>query len=186
MDWKIVGASVVALLLVSGLFASSLEIGDFFSSIFDKLRGWLGESPFDGFFTTPTQKPKEVSVTLKADNFELVPALAVDIKSTSTSIENFQGRINVSFSRGEMVLYNSQTGFAAKLPMEEFTIMNLSMSSVTFTDVGLDIASNINSDNASVVITDFFGKATLNSGLILEGNATSLKVKMDDLDWELR
>jgi hypothetical protein len=187
MDWKIVGASMAAILLVSGLFVSSMEIGDFFSSIIGKLREWLGKSPFEGFFASPAQKVRPMSIYLTAPEITLQPESPVNITSPSTMFLNFQGRLEINFGEGKIAMIASDSPFEAGMPLGEYEVEGLHFTSVTFSSVGLEVDSHVKSENGSVEMSDFLGKARiLPDSLLLEGNVSSLSVRMEDLEWELK
>lgn len=180
------GASIVALLLVSSLFSSSLEIGNFFSSVFSRLGKWFGGSPLDGLFSSPKNEPKNVSISISGYAIEIDPTTPISMESATANFTNFVGSLNISFSEGVVKLSEKSTGFVAVVPILEFTIYNLTMASVTFENVAVDITSYINTDNGTVIIKDFQGMGSIGESLRLEGNASSLNVKVDGLDWELK
>lgn len=187
MDWKIVGASVVAVLLISGLFLSNTEVGGFVSSIVDRLRDWLGRSPFEGLFSAPPTESKEVSVRLSAPEISMKPESPVNITSQSAQFLNFQGRLVVDFVKGNLELEASVSPFKADIKLDEYVIAGLYFPSMVFENIQFDIQSHMKSENGSVEVTDFVGSAKiLFDSVLLEGKASQLKVRTGELEWELK
>jgi len=183
MDWKILGASMVAILLIGGLLATQEKSG-FFYSLFGGMRDLLNKSPFEGFFAAPSQGPKEVSLFISAPHLELHPKSPVNITSSTASVTGFSGWLNISFDDKQIGLESTQ--FAAKLPLDEWHVAGLHLATASFSDVSFDIKSRMGSEG-SIDIKDFLGNATITpEGLLLEGNVSKLNVHMDDLEWELK
>jgi len=183
MDWKILGASMIAILLIGGLLAT--QEGGLASSALGRLKDWLSKSPFEGFLVARASGPKEVSLTMSTMELSLDPRSPVNMTSQTAAFTDFKGRINISFEKKKVALASSS--FSAELPLDEWHVYGLQLPSASFGPVKFNVRGQVQSDNGSVDMADFLGNATITPDqLLLEGNVSRLSVRMGDLEMELK
>ena len=134
LDWKILAASMVALLVISSLFIGGGGVRDSLSSILDKISEYLGTSPFSGFLTSD-------------NNVEAVGDKPVSLL----------------------------------LSPDTLTLNSLELENTRF-----HIEPDLSTDEGSLSLVGFQGEAIATpEGLQLDGTATSLRVSIGDLEFEL-
>lgn len=177
LDWKILGATFAALLVVSTLFIGGFGIEDFFSDIFEKLSEWLGTSPFGTTSRTTYVEfilyPKELSFTVEKP---------VNITLDSFKVENFLGDVSISFINDTISLQSNSlviNTHTQNLIIHTLQLKNLK-ALCKFQVFGP--SSNITSENGSIEIYNFLGTLSLsNHTLYFSGNTTRIKGE----DWEI-
>lgn len=186
-DWKILAASAVALLFVSGLFLGNFGIQDFISGLLDKIREWTSSSPFAGFFSSTPKKPSKIDMTVYPEAIQLKPEGSVEVKSKEFSLENFQGLINLSFDHKQMILKEAETGLLLETELRSTEIHDLRLAHLEMKDLKLEIEPDIRTENGSIQMTDFHGKSYIDAESVrFLGNVTQLKTKIGDQSWELK
>lgn len=179
LDWKILAASIVALLFISSIFLGGFGIRDFLSSIVQKLSGFLGTSPFGNVFPSSTQpsgkSEREISVLLSPDSMTLQPSTEASLLAGETQYTKLQGDIVISFSNSTVELRSSS--LSASFPLKTLNITSLTLKSLSLKGAKLEIEPDISTDAGDVEITDFIGSAVATKkGLELTGNVSQLTV----------
>ena len=174
LDWKILAASFAALLVVS-----SVLVGGFgFTDILDTLRDWMGDSPFEGFVTSPLRSSEQASVILYPETFEL----SLDRTSFSAGDANFtdfSGQMNADLSSGKLEFLQKDTDLTISLSLTEITLDDVSIGKLSLEDTEFHVISNsldTSGQNATLELSDFSGQITItNERVQMDGNFTSIK-----------
>ena len=186
LDWKIVGASFAALIVISTVMLGNFGIGDFFSDLFGKTGDLLGGSPFGGFFSNPTARNMEVDVTLFPDNFVLIPDSKINLTIDSINLEEFQGEIRVYFSTQTLVLKEANSPLIVNTPLQEIKIENIVLNKLLLENEAFEIKPNISTSNGTMDMTGFLGTAFIHEDNIeLIGNVSSLRIEIAGLEFQL-
>ena len=189
LDWRIAGASFAALIVVSSVFigGSSFGIGDFFSDIMEQIGGWMKDSPFGGFFSTPVTSTTRVSMTLFSDTLEFSPSNEANITTISgANITGFSGTVTADLPGETVLLTEPGTPLRISLPLDRLEFAELEMASLLLENTGFLIDPNMTTDNGTVEITGFLGTGTLTTkGLKIEGNVSRLRTIIGGMTWEL-
>ena len=186
LDWKIVGASFAALIVISTVMLGNFGIGDFFSDLFDRTGNRLGGSPFGGFFSTPTARNMEVNVTLFPDDFVLIPDSAINLTIEPINLEDFQGEIRVYFSNQTLILKEKNSPLTINTDLRDIEIENLVLNKLLLEDEAFEIEPNITTSNGTIDMTGFLGTAFIHTDNIeLIGNVSSLKIEIAGLEFQL-
>lgn len=186
LDWKILAASIVALLFISSLFIGGLGIRDFLSGILQKISEYLGSSPFgDVLSSTPQEKgEKDISLILSPQELTLQPDAAADLITGETRFTGFTGEIHLFFHNATVELTSSS--FSITFPLTTLNITSLTLTSLSLTDTKLEIKPDISTDSGDLQLTDFSGFATATpQGIELNGKVSSLLVTIGELNFEL-
>ncbi len=186
LDWRILAASVVAFAVLSAIFIGGF--GEIFADISSGIGGWLGSDPMSGLFTKPQNGHTSISLSVRPNSLAIKPLSPVNISSSGFSAENFNGQINISFTRPSMTLQSSQTQFRATVTLSQpFQVTNLHISELKISDAGFEIEKQIKAEKGNLVIKGFSGKAVIDSSSILfEGNITSVQATVNGKNWEIR
>ncbi len=186
LDWKILAASIVALLFISSVFVGGFGIREFLSDALGKVGNYLDSSPFDGIFSSESQEGgnRDISILLFPDEVSFSPDSVAAISSGGTELENFQGEVSLFFDESSARLTHS--GLEINLPLGTLEMSGLKLASLTLEDVGFSIEPDISTDSGSILLEGFEGSATATRrGLELNGNVSRLRVEIGDLDFEL-
>ena len=185
IDWRILAASVGALVVVSSIFIGGIG-GNFFPDILDNLSDWLGSSPFGGFFSSPNLKTYEVDITLYPDEISLEPDLKINLSSDDTKINDFKGVLKFNFNEQKIFLEETGTSLKFELPLKNIEIDNLKLNSFFIDNINLRIAPDIISENGSVQLQNFYGKLTVTSeSMKFKGNVSKIIAKIGSNTWKL-
>ena len=190
LDWKILAASIVALLFISSVFVGSFGIRDFLSDILDSVGGYLGDSPFTGLLTSDdNEKPKtgqskEITILLTPDTLTLTPDNEVTLTSEETVYTGFSGGISLDFNNNSVEL---QTGsLKVTSPLRDLKISDLTLQEFSVDDTRLEIKPDISTDSGNLELEGFSGTAVATKrGLELTGTVTSLLVHVGSHSFEL-
>lgn len=187
LDWKILAASFVALLVVSSVLLGGFGIGEFFSDLINKIGEWLGSSPFGGFFSTPTAKTKEIDIVLYPANLSLKPDSSINVSTDMITLTNFKGEISTDFENETLIFKESDSSLIVEIPLERITIPDLQIKKMSFENVRFDMKPNITGENGSIEIYDFLGKGIIAVGSVeFQGNVSKMTVKIGDMEWEVK
>jgi len=180
-DWKILGATFAALIVVSTLFVGGFGIKDFFSQIFEKISEWLGSSPFSGFQHT---KSTHVHFTLYPENFVFSPDSPINITLSTMKINNFKGKINTHFKNNTLLFSEDQTDLKIETEIQNFVAPEVSLKELVFKGkfIVTSTGSNITAENETISVYNFLGVVSLqNKSIVFSGNVTKIKGR----DWEI-
>ncbi len=174
LDWKILGASFAALLVVS-----SVLVGGFgFTDILDTLRDWMGDSPLEGFMTSPIRSSKEASVIIYPQTFELTVNEA-SFSAGDANFTGFSGQIMADLSSGKLELHQEDTDLAISLLLTTLTVDDVSMGKLSLDGIEFHVISNsldTSGQNATLEVSDFSGRVTVtNSTVQMDGKFSSIK-----------
>ena len=182
LDWKILAASFAALLFVSSMLIGDFAITDFFADIAEKLGEWLGNSPFGGMFTAPTQSSvintNIIDVSIYPDTFILKPDYPVNMSFNEKEITGFMGDIIIDYDEKKITLDESNSQLNIVMPIENVEIHGLILKKLLIQEKGIEANTGnweIQTDNGTIEIYDFSGFGEISSESIhLEGNITKL------------
>lgn len=187
LDWKILAASFVALLVVSSVLLGGFGIGEFFSDLMNKIGEWLGSSPFGGFFSTPTAGTKEIDIVLYPANLSLKPDSSINVSTDAVTLTNFKGEINADFEDEVLIFRESGSSLTVETPLKRITIPDLQIKRLSFENIRFAVKPNITGENGSIEIYDFLGRGTITVGTVeFQGNISRMTVKMGDMEWEVK
>jgi hypothetical protein len=186
-DWRILSAAFVAFLFVSGVFVSNIGLRDFLNSIIQRVSEWMKTSPFGGFFTSPTKKPKEVEFSIHTKELTLKPDAKVSLISDKFALSGFRGKIMIDLENQKIKLTDSTSSLQINLSIDgEATIENLKLSTFSLENVKFEVSPMIKTNNGSIFLNDFSGNVSIKSdGVHFYGEVTSFKTKIEDNTWEL-
>lgn len=193
LDWRMVGASFAALVVVSSIFAGSASgagsgVTDILSNIINQIQDWFKSSPLEGVLggATPHTKQIHTTVYIYPDSITIEPVQPLEFSFQDISFQNFEGEINANFADNELsfnvkdsdLQLNASTG---SLVLEDLEIMSLQVTESKFS-----IEPNMTADNGTLNMKGFSGMAFLGTDHIkLEGNFTSLEAQIGELTWDL-
>ena len=185
LDWKILAASIVALLFISSVFVGGFGLREFFSGVLDKTGEYLGSSPFDGIIPGEVSDgEKDVSVLLKPDSISLTPKSKATILTGDTVYNNYKGEIIISFINNTVNLNPSDVSIS--FPLDEMEIQSLEIDSLIIKEIPFEIEPDITTDSGNMDMKGFKGTALVTEkGLKLTGNVTRLVVEIGELNFEL-
>ncbi len=156
----------VSFLLLS-VTAVDVSAEGLLSDVFNKIREWFDSSPFGGIFSQPVKRVEEIDMTFYPESFEKELQSPVNITSVSTNVYNFRGTIGIS---GRQVsLRESGTALAVECESESFDITGLEIPKLELENMRLMMISgnwNETTENGTVELTDFLGKAFVRNGSI--------------------
>jgi len=187
LDWKILAASFVALLVVSSVLLGGFGIGEFFSDLINKIGEWLGSSPFGGFLSAPTTETKQIDIMLYPANLSLLPDSIVNISTDAVTLTNFKGEINMDFKDKTLIFKESGSSLTVEVPLEGITVSDLQIKKMSFENLIFDVKPDITGGNGSIEIHDFLGKGIITTrGVGFQGNVSKMTVRIGDLNWEVK
>lgn len=183
IDWKIIAASIVALLFVASLFIGGLGIRDFLSGGVEKISEYLGGSPFGGVVSTQKGE-KEISFLISPSEITIKPDAEVSLEAEQTRFSGFKGEILLSFSNSTVDLRSSS--LSINFPLKNLNISSLALSTFSLQRTKLEIKPNISTDSGDLEMKGFMGSAIATSkGLEFRGKVSQLKVTIGDLSFQL-
>jgi len=186
LDWKILAASIVALLLISSVFLGGFGIKEFLSGILETASEYLGSSPFEGILPGESSEggEKEISILLTPDTISLTPDSEATLVSGETVFSGFTGEVSVHFKNSTVALKHST--LSVSLPLETLEIQSLEINSLSLQETSFEIKPDIATDSGNLELKGFSGTATATkSGLQLEGTVSSLNVEIGEMNFEL-
>lgn len=186
LDWKILAASIVALLFISSVFIGGLGVSDIFSEIIGKTGDYLGSTPFDGLFpsTTSSASDKEVKFTLTPETITITPDSGSVITSGDTIFSGYDGDIIIDFEESKVQLVIND--LTVDFPLELLEINELVLESFMLEETSFEINPEIKTQSGIINMKNFNGQAiaTVN-GLVLEGTSSSLIVTIGETELEV-
>lgn len=197
LDWRILGASFAALIVISAVFlggpAQSGEtstsgggLGGILSGIMEKISSWFSGSPFGGFFEQPVARSSTVQIILYPDEFELKPESSVDISSGETRITGFSGTMAADFVNQTMTLSEEGSSLKVSLPMESIVLDDIRITSLSLTGMKFEIVPNMTTNNGTLEISNFLGRIEFTEDRIdMFGNVSRLRTRIGTMRWEL-
>lgn len=181
IDWKIMAASLAALLFVSSVFVGDFGLREFFGTITEKLGEWLGNSPFGGLFTAPTSSVIDadvVSLKIYPETFTLRPDHPVNITFGTHTITDFTGDISVDYVGNVLAFDEANSQLVLEMPIETTAVEGMFIKKLVIDNEKIDVSTGdweISSNNGSIELYDFDGIAEIDSGMIaLSGNISKL------------
>jgi len=187
LDWKILAASLVAMLFVSSVFIGGLGIRDILSDLVEKVSGYLGSSPIDNIFPSSQDQDTEggtVSIFISPKNLEMIPDSEATIISGDTVFSGFTGTLKLNFDNNTAELVSSS--LTITFPIETMKIESLTLNTFSMEETKFDIKPDLSTDSGNLQISGFLGEASITpEGIELTGEVSELKVTIGDLDFEL-
>lgn len=185
LDWKILAASLVALLFISSLFIGGTGIKDFFSDALNKVGDFLGTSPLGGIFpASSVTGDGKITIFLLPKTLTITSENPVNIQVGSTTFSGFDGNIILNFENSTVKL-SSET-LTVTFPIETLNITSLTLRSLDFKETPFEIKPDISTDSGDVEIRSFIGTASVvPRGIELSGKVASFKVTIGELVFEL-
>ena len=181
LDWKILAASFAALLFVSTLLIGDFGIGDFFTTVSEKLGEWLGNSPFSGMFTTTkpvVTGPDTINVRIQPETFVLRPDQPINISFDNREITGFSGTITVNYTDNRIIFDESNSDLSMTMPLETIKIEGLAFRKLDITEMQMETEAgewDFSTENGSIEIHDFFGTGEITPKAIeIKGNISKL------------
>jgi hypothetical protein len=181
LDWKIMAASLAALVFVSSVFVGDFGIRDFFGTLTERLGEWLGNSPFGGLFTAPTTSiinADTVSLKIYPDTFLLKPDHSVNVTFGRREIADFMGEIEVDYVRKRITLDEANSHLILTMPLEQTTFTGVMLKKFVVDKERIDVSTGdweISSHNGTIELYDFQGTVEIDSRSVsFSGNITRL------------
>ncbi|MBU0953672.1 MAG: hypothetical protein KKA90_04635 [Nanoarchaeota archaeon] len=190
IDWKILAAAFVALLLISGVLISNFgaqqgEEGAFFGNPGAQLSDWLTNTPFELPFGSSGPGPTiaTVTVTLHTPTTTIEPTKTVNI-SGPVSLNGFLG--SISFTSGDTIeLAQKGQPLAVTIPWGDFFIEHAEIGTFMF-DGSFAILPNISITDGSFDMRNFEGSITVTGDdVVFVGDVSKLTTRTGNLSWEL-
>jgi hypothetical protein len=179
LDWKMLAASLVAIIFVASLLIGDFAIKGLFSGVGDGLGQWLGNSPFGGLFTAPTAQgtsASTISLKFRPDSFTIKPDSPVNMTFEWGDMKMFSGEIIVDYEGKTMLVRESNSQLGLTMPLQSVKIHGLKSKKLVIQNSVIDMTADrwiIASENGSVEVYDFSGTGYISSGVIaLDGNIT--------------
>ena len=186
LDWKIVVASFAALLFVSSLLLGGLGVGDTFSDILDNIGQWLDSSPFGGFFSVPSKQTSSIDVILYPSELTLNPDAEINLNLDQFELSNFKGGITADFVNNTLVFEEDSSSLKISMPLSNITIEELRINALLIDGMKFIIVPDVTAENCSMEMYDFYGTGLITGEHIeLMGNASRVKAKIGNMNWEL-
>lgn len=184
LDWKILAASIVALLFISSLFVGG-GARDFFSDTLNKMNDFLDTSPFGiSLPGIPAEEgDKDMKLLLSPETLTLEPDAPVDITAGEIRIVDYEGGLLFDFANLTMTL-TSATG-TITFPLQEVALENLVLEAFVVEDIPLELQPDLATDTGTVALQGFSGTALATAnGLALEGLVASLRLTIGGQEFE--
>ncbi len=186
LDWKILGASVAALLIASTVLVSGAGGMDFgLGDIFERITEWLKSSPFGGFFQSPVASLYEVDITLYPKTYTLKTISTVNLSVDSVDLIEFNGYIDSDFINKKLVFRQDSTPLKIEMPLKNITISSIKVDRIYLDDTDFVVTSNeldTSGQNATIEITDFSGDIQFYPDYVeFHGNVSMIKGNNNDI-----
>jgi hypothetical protein len=197
LDWRILGASFAALIIISAVFlggtgtsdetpTSEGGIGDMLSGVFDKISSWFSGSPFGGFFEQPVARSSTVQLILYPDEFSLTPESEISLSSGETMIKGFSGQMDANFVNQTMTLSEKGSSMTVTLPLQSIILDEIRITSLNLDGMKFEIVPNMTANNGTLEMSNFLGRMEFNEDRIdLFGNVSRLRARIGTMKWEL-
>ncbi|MBI4021241.1 MAG: hypothetical protein HY369_03290 [Candidatus Aenigmarchaeota archaeon] len=182
LDWKILAASFVALLVISAVFLGNFGVSDFLSDLIGKAGGAINGSPFGGSPASGDGKP--VALILHPATLTLQPDQPVTVHAGETVITGFTGDLAFDFTN--LTVRLTAEKLSISFPIDQVEVSSLAMKDFAVEGMKLEIEPDIATDAGSVDVGGFDGTAVATpEGLRLVGAVTSFQVTVGDHTFEL-
>lgn len=173
LDWRILAASFAALLIVSSVLIGGLG----FTDVIDKVRDWLGGSPFGGFVEFPEAGSKEATIIIYRTPFSFSPSAGINATIGDAVMTDFSGTVSADFT--DLKLTFAEGGFAVSFPISNITLEDVSISRISL-DVSDFAVKNedleTSAENGTLEISDFAGRIEFrDTRATLIGNVSVVK-----------
>ncbi len=196
LDWRILGASFAALIVISAVFlggpaggetsTSEGGIGGLLSGIIEKISSWFSGSPFGGFLEQPEARSSTVQVILYPDEFSLKPESSVDLSAGGTEVTGFSGTMGADFLNHTMTLSEEGSSLKVTLPMESIVLDGMRITSLSLAGMRFEIVPNMTTDNGTLEMGNFLGRMEFKPDRIeMFGNVSMLRARIGTMRWEL-
>lgn len=188
LDWKILAASVAALLVASTMLVGTssaqnlgFDLNDFFKGIED----WLRSSPLGGLFQAPVASVYPVDIILETDHYEFRTGSDTNLTIDSINIINFNGDIISDFLEKTIVFSQSGTELDISMPLQNLSIDNIGIDKVFLENTRFVVTYNqldTKGENASIEITDFSGQIIFRPSFVeMHGNVSMVRGNNKDI-----
>lgn len=176
LDWKIIAAIFAVLIVISSSLVTDVGKG-FFSNLTTWVEEGLKSSPIGGLFSMPTRSMEEINLFLYPESITLKPEQAVNISSATTKILNFNGKIVVDF-QNQSLGFQELSGLIMEQKLEKTIIDSIKITNIKFESMKMNVKSgkwNIITDNGTIEISNFLGKAIIeNESIEFKGNVSKI------------
>ncbi len=182
LDWKILAASFIALLIVSAVLASTVNQDNPLGDVGSKISDWLGTPPF----SNPLEggKPGATQILLKIRSpvtFE--PDNAVNITG-AVNVTMFEG--GITFTPPQSV-HLAQKTLTIDLPWKSFAVDSVKIGTLQLENASFEVMGNVSTELGLLDIRNFFGTvSTSGNDIVLEGNISKMSVEIGGLTWEVK
>jgi hypothetical protein len=177
MDWKMLAASLVALVFVASLLVGDFAVKGLFSGVGDKLSEWF--APLSGLLTAPSgqaAKADTIEITMRPEKFTMKPDGPVNVSFSWGDMDGFSGEIRLDYEADVMLLDESDTRMAMTVPIQNAEIRGLTFKKLTIRDTVMTVKADkweISSGNGSIEVSGFSGTGYVTADTVmLIGNIT--------------
>jgi hypothetical protein len=129
-------------------------------------------------FTSPVKRTEVIRLGFYPETFEFSAAEFINVTTASGEISNFKGSVSVDMAGKVSTMREAGSSLLIRQSIGTISVDGLRLSSLDLRGMKLFITSgnwNETSENGSVAISDFLGKATISEGFIeLEGNVSRI------------
>jgi hypothetical protein len=182
VSWKIIGASFVAVLILSLLVVGSFGLRNLLLGVVGKAGQSLGDTPLSGLVTSKGEGPQRLEVILFPQNFSFTFTSPVSVSRKDLSLNDFIGEVSVDYHTNELLLKPAGSPLVINTTIKRTAIENITISSLEIDNTAFRIGLSVNTQNGTLEAADFRGSAVIDSDrIVLDGNASSVKVKIGDL-----
>lgn len=188
LDWKILAASVAALLIASTILvgtSSAQGFGFDFNDFFKGIEEWLKSSPLGGLFQAPVASVYPVDIVLEPNAYVLKTGSDTNLTIDTMNINNFNGDIGADFEEKSIVFKQSNTDLSIRMPLQNITIDNIEIDKIFLENTNFMVTYNqldTKGENATIEMSDFSGQVLFNLFSIeLHGNVSMVKGNNKDI-----
>lgn len=187
-DWKIIGASAVALVFVSTVLLGNFGITGLISDVFGDAGEWITDSPLTGIFPSSSGKIGDISIHYFSKKITLSPSTSINILSGDTNITGFSGDISIDLEKNEIILIDPKTSLEINLGMHETIFSNVKLSKLLQEDADFRVEPDIGVIGGTLEMKNFQGEITVPETadkIIFNGTVSNLNVNTADQNWQL-
>ncbi|MBI4173932.1 MAG: hypothetical protein HY519_04395 [Candidatus Aenigmarchaeota archaeon] len=183
-DWRIVGASAVAVVVISGIFATTLGVSDGISGLLEKVGGFVGKQS-SGLFSQPGKHAITIDVRAYADSAEFKPLSHINATFDTGTFANFNGILKADMV-ARKVVFKDAAGAESAFNLGTVAIDSIRVASINLDRAKFIIDGQVRADNGNLSLKDFSGKLTITrDGFQFAGTVSSLKASFDNKTWNL-
>ena len=169
-EWKLLAAVFAILIVASSALVSNSGVKDIFLNSTGSI-GDMFNIPFGSLFSTPTKTTSFVTIRIFTGSMNLVLDNPTNITTPDSSIDNFRGSILFDFENNRTYLMPADSDLRMNLRMEDYSISGVSIQELVMDDVGYVVKSEME----RIEIHDFLGTFSIDNGVVLEGNVSSVR-----------